>query len=142
MSCAEYYVEYGQKRPVDGLILCYPVVSSEPKIRHESSFKYLLQDKMSDTLLDKLSLECHVTNNIPNVFLWTTITDNSVNPLNSIRLLESFYKNNVNCESHIYSHGSHGMSLADKSMTNGKEDLYIHEWTNSVKNWLKDKKFI
>ncbi len=141
LSQAIYHNEYGKNSMPDGLILCYPVVSSLNDIAHRGSFEYLLEDKASKELLEKLSLEKHI-DKLCDVFIWTTYTDKSVNPLNSIYLVEELYKHNINTEFHMYSKGEHGMSLADSSMTNGKEDSYINSWTKLVKNWLSLKKFI
>ncbi len=141
LSQAMYHTEYGKNSMPDGLILCYPVVSSDNKIAHKGSFDYLLGKNLSEELLKKLSLEKNI-DKLCDVFIWTTYTDNAVNPLNSIYLVEELYKHNVNTEFHMFAKGVHGMSLADSSMTNGKEDLYINSWTKLVKNWLYLKKFI
>ena len=141
LSQAIYNELFGKKSMPDGLILCYPVVSSNKEIYHKGSFECLLEDKISKELLEKLSLEKHI-DKLCDVFIWTTFTDNAVNPLNSIYLVEELYKHNINTEFHMYSKGEHGMSLADSSMTNGKEDMYINSWTKLVKNWLSLKKFI
>lgn len=141
LSQAIYHQSFGENSMPDGLILCYPVVSSSEEIMHKGSFECLLEDKTSKELLEKLSLEKHI-DKLCDVFIWTTYTDKSVNPLNSIYLVEELYKHNINTEFHMYFKGEHGMSLADASMTNGKEDSYINSWTKLVKNWLSLKKFI
>lgn len=142
LSQALYATEFGHNSSPDALILCYPVISSDDSIAHKGSFDYLFGENKNKELLDKLSLEKHINKKLCDVFLWTTCTDCAVNPLNSIYLVEQLYKHNTNVEFHMYSRGVHGMSLADKSMTNGKEDDYINSWTKLVKNWLYDKKFI
>lgn len=145
LSQSLYHSEYGKISLPNGLVLCYPVVSSDFKIAHNSSFNYLLGDKKSNELLDKLSLEKHINSNLPDVFMWHTEKDNSVNILNSLYLYEAFIKNNVNCEYHVFDYGAHGMSLADDSMCTGgtnHKDNYIHEWTNYLKKWLKLKGWI
>ena len=145
LSQAIYHNEFGKNSLSDGLVLCYPVVSSDKDIMHKSSFEYLLKDKYSEELLDKLSLEKHVSKELPDVFMWHTITDESVNCLNSIRLLEQFKLNGINCEYHLYPKGSHGMSLADDSMVDGgknHKDSYINQWTVNLKNWLILKNWI
>ena len=145
LSQAIYHYEYGNNSLPDGLILCYPVISSDKLFSHSGSFKYLLGNKISDELLDKLSLEKHVTDELPDVFMWHTFTDESVNILNSIKLLEQFKLHNINTEYHVFPKGSHGMSLADDSMTVGGKNLkddYINHWTNFLKDWLKFKEWI
>ena len=163
LSQAIYHNEYGNNSLSDGLVLCYPVVSSDKDYGHISSFDGLIngipnlnarptKEEINErfnnlkinnpqryNLLDKLSLEKHVTKELPDVFMWHTYTDESVNFLNSLKLLEQFKLNNINCEYHLFPKGAHGMSLADDSMTTGGnylKDDYIHEWTNYLKNWI------
>jgi len=145
LSQAIYHNEYGKNSLPNGLVLCYPVVSSNKEFAHMGSFDYLLGENKTTELLDKLSLEKHVTKELPDTFMWHTISDESVNIKNSLRLFEAFKDNDVNCEYHVFEHGSHGMSLADDSMTTGGKylkDDYIHEWTTYLVNWLRLKNWI
>lgn len=145
LSQSIYHTEFGRNTLPNLLVLCYPVVSSSDSIAHKGSFEYLLKDTISEELLDKLSLEKHVTSELPNVFMWHTQTDKSVNIMNSLKLYESFVLNNVSCEYHVFDYGVHGMSLADESMTTGGTNLkddYIASWTTYLKNWLKLKGFV
>lgn len=145
LSQSIYHSEFGKNSLPNLLVLCYPVVSSDDRIAHKGSFEYLLKDTVTPYLLDKLSLEKHITKELPAVFMWHTETDNSVNIMNSLKLYEAFVKNNVSCEYHVFDYGVHGMSLADESMTTGGTNLkdnYIANWTTYLKNWLKLKGFV
>lgn len=145
LSQSIYHNEYGNNSLPNGLVLCYPVVSSDKKFAHNGSFDCLLGDLKTDELLDKLSLEKHVTKELPDIFMWHTEKDNSVNILNSLKLYEAFIKEGVNCEYHVFDYGLHGMSLADDSMKTGGANLkddYIHNWTIYLKNYLVKKGWI
>ncbi len=69
----------------DGMILCYPVITSG-KYAHRGSFENLLGEEAGreecgkdvNSLLSRLSLETRVTEETPPSFIWHTFTDGSV----------------------------------------------------------------
>ena len=140
LSNACYYKEYGYDSKPDGLILCYPVVSTAPGIAHDLSFKLLLDDDLNEASLDKLSLEKHISNDLPPVFLWHCFTDESVPVTNSLVLLNSLKKYNIKTECHIFSEGVHGMSLSDETtgiLDSRKNNPYVSRWFLMCIDWLK-----
>lgn len=98
----------------DGAVLCYPVVTGGP-LAHRGSFVNLLGDRY-DELLEKASLETRVTSETPPLFLWHTADDTCVPVENSLLLAEACTKAGVEAEVHLYPHGSHGQSLADRTV--------------------------
>lgn len=103
----------------DGAILSYPVISSGPKA-HQGSFEFLIDqqiykrtDAEAAELLDKYSLEKHVTEDNPPAFLWHTITDDLVPVENSFLYEAALREKGVKHAMHLYSWGHHGLSLAD-----------------------------
>lgn len=128
--------EYNLEKII-GLILCYPVVSTKKECIHQGSFKYLLGDES-----DKLNLfseELNVNINTPKLFIWHTVTDESVPVLNTIYLLEAYNKLNLNFEAHIYPTGNHGLSLATKDSVIKDSDANSHiaSWFNLLAEWLE-----
>ena len=125
------------------LMLAYPVVTSDEKYYHAGSFLNLLQDKDNLELRKKLSLEKEIKeNSINDLFLWGTITDESVNYMNSILLLEACKNHNINVEYHLYPLGGHGLSSADfrSAETNdSKINPYIQSWILLADKWIKNK---
>ncbi|MCR5786428.1 MAG: alpha/beta hydrolase [Acholeplasmatales bacterium] len=169
LSETNYYNEFQQCKPVDGVIACYPVVSSDFSFGHLRSFATLLNGFDSNNpmitneeaiellnsfkenndprypLIDKLSIEKHLRNDFPEIFIWHTFTDESVNVLNSLKLIEACKKNNINVEAHVFPRGAHGMSLCDDSMTQGgtnHKDDYVAHWTSMLKDYLVLKGWI
>ena len=130
---------YGVK--FDLLMLAYPVVTSDKKYAHIGSFKALLGDKFEDEkLLKRLSLENEVTKSAPPLFLWGTWTDESVDVMNSIKLLEAYKKNGLNVEYHVYPMGGHGLSLANEKTCGGdpkKVIPYVSGWSLESIKWLE-----
>lgn len=142
LSNACYYKEYGYNSRPNLLVLCYPVVSSDSTIGHQSSFKYLLDGVSSPELLDKMSLEHHIPTDLCDVFMWHNMTDESVSVLNSIELMKSLKQKNINFEAHIFPEGCHGMSLSDETTgikDSRKENKYIARWTEMMFTWINHK---
>ncbi len=98
------------RRP-NGMILCYPVVSSGP-VGHRPSFENLLGEQYEE-LAEAVSIERCVRAATPPVFLWHTADDTTVPVENALLLREALEARGVPVECHIFPHGSHGQSLAD-----------------------------
>ena len=138
-----------QVRP-DGLILCYPVITSG-EFRHPGSIEMLLgeaaaepkeQSSPSDReLLEKVSLERQVSTGMPPVFLWHTLTDQTVPVENSLLLAAALRRCNVSFELHIFPTGCHGLALANKE-TGGNQERLIEPccqtWISLVKSWIEN----
>ncbi len=128
----------------DLLMLGYPVITNDERYSHKGSFEYLLKDKISDkALYQKMSLETEIKeNSIPPLFLWGTITDESVNVMNSILLLESCKKANINVEYHLFPMGGHGLGTSDNYSAEGNDEKnipYINKWLDLSNEWIKNK---
>lgn len=132
---------YGIK--LDLLMLGYPVVTSDNRYWHEGSFKNLLHDGFNnEKLLKRLSLENEVTPSAPDLFLWGTFTDESVNVMNSLLLMEAYKKNGCNCEYHCFPMGGHGLSVSNDESSEGnalKKIDYVARWTDFADMWIKNK---
>ncbi|MBQ9899797.1 MAG: alpha/beta hydrolase fold domain-containing protein [Acholeplasmatales bacterium] len=136
-----HYKDYGIKP--DLLMLGYPVVTSDERYSHIDSFKNLLKEDYNNKDLFKyVSLETQVTPEAPDLFLFGTFTDESVNVMNSLLLLEAYKANNCNAEYHVFPMGGHGLSLGTEETANGdpKKVLpYYTDWANYSVKWIKNK---
>ena len=125
-------------------ILCYPVISADPIIRHDDSFKNLLNNNLSADLLEKVSIEKQVTQTVPPIFLWHTFEDGSVPIENSLVLISSLRKHQVKVEAHLFNQGRHGLSLINQETS--FDDMLVADyllqnktvsiWTTLLQNWL------
>lgn len=135
--------ELSNDKLFDLLMLAYPVITSNPLYYHMGSFKNLLGNDFSNLdKLDSVSLEKHLKPVMPDLFLWHTMTDQSVSVMNSILLLQEYEKNNFNCEFHVFCLGGHGLSLANEFTAKGdpnKNLPYISRWIMMAKEWLELK---
>lgn len=121
-----------EHRP-DALVLCYPVITAG-EYSHKGSFQKLLgKDELTDTDIERFSIENRVTENFPKTFIWHTYEDQVVPAMNSLLLSEAMYKNNVQFELRVYPEGNHGLSLSNKMTTRP-----IRVSPEKVQVWVKD----
>lgn len=124
----------------NGMILCYPVVTSGEAC-HPGSFKNLLGDQADDEAArHQVSLEYQVGPHTPKTFLWHTVTDAAVPVANSMLLAEALLRNHVNLEYHLYPTGCHGLSLATKETSVGQAryiEPQCQSWIDLVKCWME-----
>lgn len=121
----------------DGLILCYPVITSG-EYAHRDSFKNLLGNKY-DKLIDEVSLEKKVNSNVPRTFIWHTCTDGTVPVQNSTLFANALIEQHISTELHIFEQGGHGLGLANR-LTQGQNGKGLQpgceKWIDLVKEWL------
>ena len=122
----------------NGLVLCYPVISSKEEIAHQDSIKNLLGESYPE-LKEQVSLEDKVGKHTPNTFLWHTFTDPVVPFWNSFRFAEALGKAGVPMEYHLYPQGGHGLSLANEQTANeeGKGvEKVCQSWVPLLRSWM------
>ena len=132
-----------EKLRPNGLMLCYPVITSG-EYAHKDSFKNLLGDRLAE-LEKKMSLENAVNIDVPDSFIWTTYTDGSVPAENSLLFAMALKKCGINTEFHMFCEGGHGLALANEvtSGPEGKEVVPSCEvWIDLATCWLKNKFYI
>lgn len=138
----------GILRP-DGMILCYPVITSG-EYAHRGSFECLLGKEEGslerwydkNSLLAQLSLESRVTSKTSPAFIWHTFTDGSVPVENSLMMVNALHKAGVPTEFHMYPVGGHGLSLANR-LTQHRDGSALQEectsWIPLVHTWLESQ---
>ena len=119
MDCPETSASYKDfsNRP-DGAILGYPVISFG---KYAESFTRLniAGPNPSQETLDYFSLEKAVTADTVPCFIWHTAPDGLVPVQNSLMFAQALKENNIPFELHIFSHGDHGLSLANEPFFKG-----------------------
>lgn len=117
----------------DLTVLCYPVVSLCESYAHEGSANNLVGE--DNELKKMLSLEKNVREDMPEMFLWHTLEDTSVNAINTLELGVALKNKNVPYSLHIFNKGAHGSVLAE----NIEE---TKQWSDCLKTLLKNKGFV
>ena len=116
----------------DFLILCYPVISFQPAIRHAGSLTSLLGDSPDPALIQELSNELHVTPQTPPTFLFHTTADSAVPVENSVQFYLALRQQKVPAEMHIFENGPHGVGMA-------LNDPALSIWPTLLTNWLRGR---
>lgn len=133
-------IAHGEDKP-NGMILCYPVITSG-EYTHEGSMKCLLGDDPDAELTAKMSLENQVTENASKAFIWHTSEDGLVPVENSLLIASALHKKGIDVEMHIYPRGGHGLSLCDETVTkrDGLDDAakYCSDWIPHCIKWIKE----
>lgn len=132
----------------NGAILSYPVITSGPKA-HQGSFEFLIDrniyhrdDAEAAELLEKYSLEKHVTEKTPPVFIWHTITDELVPVENTFLYEEALRSKGITHAMHLFSRGPHGLSIANEEWASKKcfGELYTFDQFLGMKAALESGK--
>lgn len=111
----------------DAVILSYPVITSG-KYAHKGSFTALLGKEPTESEMEYMSLESHVTKDTPPCFIWQTVNDTTVPVENSYLFAQSCRENQVKFAHHVFSTGDHGLSLANEEWADGNYgDFYTVE---------------
>lgn len=126
---------------VNGSILCYPVILSDPKLTHEGSIANLLQHKDDPELREYLSMDKRVNADTPPTFIWHCADDGCVPVENSLYYSAALSKNNISFEMHVYPYGGHGLSLCDKSTATGEWHIQpaAATWVDHCLRWLNER---
>lgn len=138
----------------DAMVLGYPVITSG-KYRNEDSFLALFGEEPDEEEMEYLSVEKHVTEEMPPCFLWHTLEDKTVSAENGYLFADACRKAAVPYAHHVFTEGVHGMSVATEEWFEQKlkdrpdkwteeEQAYIHAalnevgmWTELAKRWLE-----
>lgn len=103
----------------DAAVLAYPVISFG-QYTHAESVEALCGAQTAEAEKTYYSLEKQVTEDTPPTFLWQTQTDDSVPVENSLLYAQALRDAGVPFACHIFSSGTHGLSVADDDWGNGR----------------------
>ena len=130
----------------NGLILCYPVITSG-EFAHRGSIQNLLgigEKELGageNPLIAKMALENQVSAKTPPTFIWATFTDGSVPVENSLLFVGALRRAGVPTEFHMYPCGGHGLSLATPLTGSRAVQEEVSSWIKLVHTWI-DSRFV
>lgn len=125
-----------QIRP-NGMILCYPVITSGT-FGHEESFRNLLGERYEE-LREQMSLEKQVSKDTPKTFIWHTFEDTVVVPENSLFFVQAMKKAGIPVEYHLFPEGNHGIGLGNELTANENGRGIVpgcEVWSSLAERWL------
>ncbi|MGN0634427.1 MAG: alpha/beta hydrolase [Oscillospiraceae bacterium] len=123
---------------LNGSVLCYPVILSDPALTHEGSIANLIQHKQDPELREFVSMEKRIGEQTPPTFLWHCSDDDCVPVENSLYYMTELSKNKIPFEAHIYPSGGHGLSLCDKSSATWEGHIQptAASWAAQCIDWM------
>ena len=124
---------------VNGTILCYPVITSDPAYTHEGSVLNLIGEEKSEKLRELVSMEKRVSKDTPPTFIWHCADDGLVSVVNSLRYMTALSENKIPFESHIYEWGGHGLANADETTSTNEWHIQpvAAQWMQAAIDWVK-----
>ena len=108
---------------------CYPVITSKESSIQKGSYVNLLGADANPQMLADFSLENHIDEETPPIFLWHTADDEIVDLQNSLVFADHAQQHMVPVELHVFPHGKHGLALAE-------DDPCVGQWVPLFHNWL------
>lgn len=135
----------GEENKPNGLILGYPVISGG-KFGHKGSMKNLFgEERLEDPdIIEKFSIEKHVTSAFPATYIWHTAEDAGVPVENSLLLAMALHRAGVAFELKVYPKGPHALVLANEQTYAGKEKFLVPRvegWCEEAISFMKDVAF-
>lgn len=109
----------------------YPVVSMQGSIANRWSRKSLLGRNSSQQMKDSLSMEMHLPDDMPPVYIQVSDDDKCVNPQNSIVLAEALKQKNLNYKFNHLTTGGHGYGMKQNTFN------ATNQWWLVLEEWLK-----
>lgn len=130
---------FPESKPVNASILCYPVISANPRPAHLGSFCNLLgKEELTEEEQHRFSCDKMVTEQTPPTFLWHTRQDQTVPVMNTLLYAQALAEHNVPFAVHIYPEGVHGLATVD-SVTNEElspASMQAKDWLDAAHKWL------
>ena len=116
----------------------YPVVTMNDPYAHERSRRALLSERKQNNKImrDSLSIEKHIPDDCPPVFVINCFDDETVDYHNSILLDSALIAKNIDHKYIQYQTGDHGFGVSEVYGT--KES---RQWKNEFLKWLKDLRY-
>jgi acetyl esterase/lipase len=110
-------------------VLCYPVISLCDPLAHSETRRNFLGDEWDNEELQRgFSANLLASDDVPDVFIWHTNTDDEVSADNSRLFAEALRGHGVPYELHLYGAGPHALGLARA------EGLH---WADDCIRWLR-----
>lgn len=130
---------FPESKAVGASVLCYPVISADPKVAHHGSFENLL-GHYPLSAQESARFSCHeqVTERTPPAFLWHTSEDACVPVANSLLYAQALAAHGIQFALHVYPAGGHGLSTVDGQTNDEVSPAVSHaaDWLEAVGKWL------
>lgn len=135
---AKYGYDQNKLRP-DAIIMAYPVITFDERT-HQGTKDILTGG--DNSLIDKFSIHKHITKDYPPTFVWTTLADTIVDPVNTELMKEAL--NSAGIKNEVYSYDvklDHGLSVVTMEnkcqfLSFNDEELLVKRWPHLAVNFI------
>ncbi|MCD8096056.1 MAG: alpha/beta hydrolase [Ruminococcus sp.] len=126
---------------VNGSVLGYSVILSDPKLTHEGTIANLLEHKENNELREFLSMDKRIGKQTPPTFLWHCADDGCVPVENSLYYMAQLSANHIPFEAHIFPSGGHGLALCDETTATWEGHIQPRAaaWSELCIKWMNDE---
>jgi acetyl esterase/lipase len=121
-------VDRSSSRP-DLAMLVYPVITMKLCYGKTRSREFLLGKNPSPELIERASIEDHVSPQTPPCFIIQAADDRVISPSNSLLMATACFGSKVPFELHIYPRGGHGFDV-------GSRDPLMKPWLTLASAWF------
>lgn len=117
-------------------VMVYPVVTMLPPYNHSKSKKNLLGKNPSDSLVNMMSLEKNVHDQMSNILILQAKDDPVVNFNNALLLDRALQEQSIDAQLILYNTGGHGFGAFPP------ENSEFKNWFSDMLRWLKTNKIM
>lgn len=141
----------GEELRVRGMVLGYPMLASNPEDFCGEEFQSLGQETAYDVNkvlygtpepdaehLESCNLVHAVSSDTVPAFIWHSIDDPVIDSRKSTEFILQMQKSGISCEYHLFSHGGHGLGLANRYYARSSHecDSDIAIWPQLAEHWM------
>ena len=117
----------------DFSILISPVITMREELTNKGSRKALLGDKPNNEMVERYSMENHVTSENPPTLLIHASDDTAVSPENSVMMYDALIGKGVRQSSiHIFPFGKHSIAMRRQPGTTALWPLIAEGWMEEI----------
>lgn len=113
------------------LILCYPVITMTQRT-HSGSRDRLLGREPDSAMIERLSVENHISSTYPPTYLWNGTADELVDPMNSRLLEAALNRERVSHKAEQFAGVGHGVGLAKGTAAEPWFEHAISFWEEQI----------
>jgi acetyl esterase/lipase len=113
-------------------ILFYPVISMQEGITHQGSRNNLLGQPADPVLVQRYSLEQHVTRDTPKAFITLSGDDKVVPPRNAIDYYSALQRLGIPTSLHVYPTGDHGWGIQPRFPEHPQMLEALSKWLETI----------
>ena len=117
----------------DFSILISPLITMREELTNKGSRKALLGDKPNNEMVERYSMENHVTSENPPTLLIHASNDTAVSPENSVMMYDALIGKGVRQSSiHIFPFGKHSIAMRRQPGTTALWPLIAEGWMEEI----------